>query len=88
MLERVLVRFFLMRFQKLAPGDDLRHLVALRKMSRVAGHKVICLGCLGAFKKSVVGFVRREGERLSWGNVVCNLTDSSKRLLNLSGFQF
>jgi hypothetical protein len=55
--EAILVRFgFGDDVQKPAAGDDFRGLVALRKMPRVAGHKVISLGCFGAFEKAVVTF--------------------------------
>jgi hypothetical protein len=74
--------------QKMAAGDDRRCLVALREMPRVAGHQVVRLGSIGTFKKTVVGFVSGDGERLSWGYVVRNLPDTRKRLLNVLGRKF
>ena len=73
--------------QKLAAGDDLRRLVALRKVPRVAGHKVLRFGSVGAFKKAVVGFVGGDGERLCRSYEVRNLADTRKRFLNVLGLE-
>ena len=68
----------------MAAVDDLRRLVALRKMPRVASHEIVGSRCLSTFEKSVIGFMGGDGQRLGWHYKVCNLADRGKRLLDLS----
>jgi len=57
-------------------------------MPGVTGHKVIGFGCLGAFEKTVVGFVGGDGKRLRWRYEVRNFADRGEGRLNVPRLQF